>query len=204
MAKLKDISGGNWINREYLEEGKKTVTLTIASVIDGELPDGKAQRVLTFENCDERFGLNVTNWMEIAEISDQDPKTADDDEFVGVTIEIYFDPKIKMGAKTVGGVRVRKPSGKAATRPAAPAPSDDGPPDDDAAPDDATKGMTKDEAWREFSRDFKAANTDATAASTAAAWKTAVAEHAKEKGIEQAKFTPEDWAVIAGSGGIPF
>jgi len=85
-----------------------TLTLTIESVSTSEpFEDGKVQRVLHFKEDGRELGLNATNWDTIAYITGKD----DDDHWAGARVELYVDPMVRFGGKTVPAIRVRAPQG---------------------------------------------------------------------------------------------
>lgn len=87
-----------------------TLTLTIESVSTSEpFEDGKVQRVLHFKEDGRELGLNATNWDTIAYITGKD----DDDHWAGAKIELYVDPMVRFGGKTVPAIRVRAAQGAA-------------------------------------------------------------------------------------------
>jgi hypothetical protein len=217
MARLSDIASTGYFSQEDFKapNSNAPVVVTISGIEDGELPDGKPQRVLIFDEDDRKLGLNITRWRQVAEACDMDPETADDEKFIGHKIEVYFDPSVMMGKKRVGGMRVRKPSGAAArpARPAAPAsrpaasapadlPADDMPADEDVTPD-STPQMTKEQAWHAFKAIQARRNPAPNSAEVAKSWKDAVAARRDEVGRTPEQFTAEDWGVI-GTNEIPF
>ena len=215
MARLSDIAPSGYFSQEDFKppNSPAPVAVTIVGIEDGELPDGKPQRVLIFDEDERKLGLNITRWRQVAEACGLDPETADDEQFVGHRIEVFYDPSVMMGKKKVGGLRCRKAGGPARpARPAAPAARpqaaapDDSPPDDmppdDAAPDAEPK-MTKAQAWDAF-RAIQAKRTPApNAAAVAKAWQDAVAARRDEVGRTPDQFLPEDWGFI-GTNEIPF
>lgn len=162
--------------------------------------DGSVQVVIGFEEDDRELGLNVTNFDSIVDITGQN----DTDNWGGTKIEIYVDPKIKFGARTVAGIRIRKPSGGSAAAPkSAPA---GGPPGDD---DDDAPAQTQDltalakkcrdmtEAWRIWGLKFADNPADLTPA-----WQEMV-KHVG-KGKKSKEFTPEEWQKVAEGATVPF
>ena len=85
----------------------KDATVTIASVAMETLtrPGGNKEDklVMTFEGAKKKLVLNKTNAIRVARLYGNDT-----DDWRGKTITLYFDPKIKFGRETVGGVRVRE------------------------------------------------------------------------------------------------
>lgn len=94
--------GGNFIKADALSDGP--VTYTIAGVESAEFDDGTQQRVLCFEETEQKFGMNVTNWETVADITGED----DDDNWAGHRITLY-PTKTKFQGRTVPCVRVREP-----------------------------------------------------------------------------------------------
>ena len=85
----------------------KDVTVTVASVGLEELtrPGGEkeAKVVISFEGAKKKLICNKTNAIRIARMYGNNT-----DDWLGQPITLYFDPTIKFGRDTVGGVRVRE------------------------------------------------------------------------------------------------
>lgn len=214
MARLSDIASSGYFGKEDFE-GKPNATIirTIAGVEDGELPDGKPQRVLSFEDEEKKLGLNVTRWHQVADACGLDPKSCDDSEFIGNEIEIFFDPTVMMGGKRVGGIRVRKPTKAAPARKSPPqprqpasAPLPEDVPDDDGAPpeESAPPRMTKLDAWAAYQRRKKAEHPNITPPQISQAWKDDVEAVKTQRGYGPDKFTEDDWGQIGSGQIIPF
>lgn len=123
MARLSETYGGNFLkanangaidipgNPESLIGTITKIETTTFKSRDKNKEDDK-QRALTFrEHGDWRLGLNVTNWKAIARFTGKD----DDDEWIGVRIEMFVVPED--ASKTGHAIRVRKPSVLPATAP---------------------------------------------------------------------------------------
>lgn len=202
--KRHEVYIGSGIDKDALKKKDGSygvLVLTIKDVTTAEFDDGN-KRCLSFEEDDRSFSLNGTNWDTIAEITGKD----DDDEWPGTKIEIYFDPSVMFKGKKTGGMRVRKPTGAAATRSAAPASSPaDGPPDDgppDAAGDTQSSELeaVKDKAgaWAFFKKYFL--KQGKTQDEINALW----TKKCQEQGKPQAQFGPDNWYAVASAAEIPF
>lgn len=117
MKKHETYGAGEWIKSDHFE-ADETRTGTIESVGTHTFEDGQAQRYLSFSDLDGQFGLNVTNWDMVAELSGQD----DDDNWAGTQVEIY-KTTTRFGAKTVPCLRIRKPANGTSNGAAEPAPA---------------------------------------------------------------------------------
>ena len=85
----------------------KDVVATITAIAVESLtrPGGDTvdKVVMTFEGATKKLVLNKTNAVRISRMYGSNT-----DEWIGQAITLYFDPKIKFGRETVGGVRVRE------------------------------------------------------------------------------------------------
>lgn len=82
------------------------VTVTVAGVALETLtrPGGDKDEkvVVTFKGAKKKLVLNKTNATRIAKMYGNDTE-----QWLGKPVTLYFDPTIKFGRETVGGVRVR-------------------------------------------------------------------------------------------------
>jgi hypothetical protein len=106
--KKSDVFPSKYLKAENLATGGgkyTTMVLTIAGIDTSEpFDDGKTQRMLHFEEDGRTLGLNATNWDAIASITGKD----DDEDWVGSVIELFVDPRVRFGNKTVPAIRVRE------------------------------------------------------------------------------------------------
>lgn len=161
--------------------------------------DGSVQVVIGFEEDDRELGLNITNFDSIVDIAGAN----DTDNWGGTKIEVYVDPKIKFGPKTVAGIRIRKPSGSAGTVSKS-APAAGGPPppsdDEDEKPDItamAKKARDLPAAWACWCLKFADSMADC---------EPAFKETVKSvgKGKKQKDLTAEEWTEVAMGATVPF
>lgn len=90
-------------------EGKDPKVLTLKSIAPEEVgvgDDKKTQLVAYFEEDARGFVINQVNYKKLKKIFGSD----DTDNWLGGKIELYHDPDITFGAKTVGGIRLRAPT----------------------------------------------------------------------------------------------
>lgn len=177
----------------------RPVIVTIDSVEDGQTPDGKTQRVIVFDIEDGRrkISLNRDRWDSLEQIAE----SQDDEDFVGVTVELYPIPNVRTPNGTkVTGVGIRQaPEGKSTPKPPAkPAPkgeappAEDGPPGDDTPPSDPLESVKdKASAWKVAQDDAKARGEDAT--TLKGKWVEAV----KSVGKPEKDFGADDWRNVA-------
>lgn len=59
--------------------------------------------VLAFDGAKKKLVLNKTNAIRIARMHGKDTEN-----WIGKSITLYFDPKVRFGPSVVGGVRVRE------------------------------------------------------------------------------------------------
>mgnify|MGYP000387935856 CR=1 FL=1 len=177
----------------------RPVIVTIEAIEDGEAPDKKPQRIIVFEIEGDRrkIALNRDRWDSLEAIAN----SQDDEDFVGVTVELYPIPNVRtpQGGKTTGvGIRpapdsknTPKPPAKPAPKSEAP-PAEDGPPGDDTPPSDPLE-FVKDKAtaWKVAQDDAKARNEDA--ATLKNKWVDAV----KSVGKPEKDFGVDDWRNVA-------
>lgn len=108
----------------YLKQadiGQRRVAVTIESIsreLIGQGDDQEEKWVLHFQNASKGMALNKTNAETIAEIL----KDEEMDHWVGHKIVLYVDPKVMMGGKKVGGIRVMAYNGNGPRAVPAPAP----------------------------------------------------------------------------------
>lgn len=185
-----------FIKADALKDGDGYTSLVLT--IDGkprthEFDDGTKQRCIGFLEDERELGLNVTNWDAIAAITGMD----DDEQWAGTQIELYVDPKIKFGSRTVAGIRIRKPQG--VSPPIAP-PRSAPPPAKAAAggpPPSRKKQLSatdKNSAWKyacEYLQQDSVPDKD---------WQGAI----DAVGPDEDVFTPEQWNEVAlKAAGIP-
>lgn len=210
---------GKGINKDALKKRDGSLgvlVLTIAGIETVEYDDGD-KRTLSFEEDDRQFSLNLTNWELIEEFTGKD----DDEDWIGEKIEIYWDPKVKFGKETKGGLRVRRPSSDRgssrggwapSSQPSTMSKTDAPPPPDDApaAPDapDAPKSANpeleaiKDKAgaWGFFHKNMS--KQGKTRDEIREAWIKVCNNVGKGKG--ESAFTAADWYAVAEVADIPF
>lgn len=147
-----EVYKGAFLKAEHLKQGNSYTTriVTIAGLRTGSFDDGNEQRIASFHECEEELGLNVTNWDTLDAMSGN---TGDDDNFVGLRIELYVDPTVRFKGKLSPAIRIRKPQGvgsNSSTKPAASTAGADSPPppDDSGLPEDPLESVTdKTSAW---------------------------------------------------------
>jgi hypothetical protein len=176
--KKSDVFPSKYLKAENLAIGGgkyTTMVLTIAGIDTSEpFDDGKTQRMLHFEEDGRTLGLNATNWDAIASITGKD----DDEDWKGCVIELYVDPRVRFGNKTVPAIRVREAdSGPVRTNDGAQAKTKDAPPLDKAGAWAAWKGHDK-------------------SADPASNFKAAVERVEKESGKKRDAFNSQDWTNV--------
>ena len=115
----KDAFPSNYISSDDVKAGD--ITATISHVIKEEVKSDRGstkENVVHFRGEDPKpLILNGTNWDTIEKLSGQ----ADSDNWGGVRITMFYDPTVKFGKETTGGVRIRETAAPApAAKPAAP------------------------------------------------------------------------------------
>ena len=120
MARRGETYSSGWMKAsDLLDAGDKDgFDLTIKSLRTAKMDDGKVQRVLAFEEDDREFGLNITNWDELADMFTAD----DDDNWVGCVFNIYPHKLDRPYNGKTHGLRVRPPA-KSRTKQQAQAPA---------------------------------------------------------------------------------
>lgn len=108
--KAHDVFQSDYLKAADLSDGGDDYLTKIVTITDIEtskpFDDGNTQRLLSFREIDKKLGLNKTNWNKIATLTKQD----DDENWKGHKIELWVDPDVSYGGKTVPGIRVRKVS----------------------------------------------------------------------------------------------
>ena len=102
------------LNQDDVRAGP--VRATIADVrieTFGRSEDADEKPVIHFREAGMKtFGLNQTNWDVLESAYGKHTE-----EWIGKPVELYHDPGVKFGRETVGGVRIRVPSGAPAASP---------------------------------------------------------------------------------------
>jgi len=90
----------------------KDANVTISAVAVEKLTrpggDQEDKVVMAFEGKNKKLVLNKTNAIRVAKLYGNNTE-----DWIGKAITLYFDPSVKFGRATVGGVRIRetKPKG---------------------------------------------------------------------------------------------
>lgn len=93
------------------QDEQKTVTIAGHSIEQVQNESGKSRKgVLRFRENVKPLILNVTNGKSIAKLYGKDA-----DGWIGKRIVLYFDPNVRFGRETVGGVRIKPPAAQADT-----------------------------------------------------------------------------------------
>lgn len=107
MADYRDYIGGSSYLKAEDFKGRKPIRVTIERVgpetvknDDGE----ETKLVARFVGKDKGLTLNRTNAEMLAYLAN----TTDHEHWGGLLVELYHDPTVKMGSKTVGGLRFRQ------------------------------------------------------------------------------------------------
>lgn len=158
-AETLDKGGGNY----------RTMVVTISGVSSHEFEDGKKQRVLSFNECGQQLGLNITNWDSVAEITGKD----DDDDWIGSKIELYVDKNVTFGSKKIPAIRIRKPGG--------------------GEGNGLLPVKDKVTAWAAFCAAEKAAGKDKPDPEF---WKSLVAKIRESSGVSHDLFQAEHWQAV--------
>lgn len=184
--KASDVFQSNYLKAHDLSDGAGDYTTKIVTITHVEtsepFDDGNVQRLLTFKEIKKQLGLNKTNWNKIASITKQD----DDENWIGQKIELYVDPDVTYGGKTVPAIRIRKVS---ITNPANA--SAQLPPVENTAP--AMKPVAKPAdktatwvAWKGYGGD-------------AAGFKAAAESVSAKSNIDIPEFGPDQWQAVLDS-----
>lgn len=157
-----------------------TVQGTIASMTTHEFDDGRSQRVIHFSEELPDLGLNVTNWNAIAAFTGKD----DDDEWIGMRIEMFAVPETK--SQTGQAIRVRRPRADAApaTRPAATSSNEP------TASASTNAQLIRKDAWRAF----QAARPGMSVDEITPAWRELCTSVGGGK--DPKEFTAGDWTKV--------
>lgn len=106
----KKILDSNYLGGQDLDDGKgghKTVHLTISKATNDTITGENGRKdnapVVHFSNFPKPMILNKTNSKVIEKLTGS-PYIED---WVGLTIEVYYDPDVRFGKDKVGGVRIR-------------------------------------------------------------------------------------------------
>lgn len=105
MPHFKKLFPTGFIDESDLPE-PKTVTIESVAVEDLQLPGASTKErrvVVSFVGAKKRMVLNKTNAKRIAKMHGK--KTED---WTGKEVVLWFDPSVKFGRETVGGVRVKE------------------------------------------------------------------------------------------------
>lgn len=171
--KKSDVFPSKYLKADALSKGGGqygTMILTVTAIDTSEpFDDGNTQRVLHFKEDQRTLGLNATNWDTICAITGKD----DDEDWVGACLELYVDPRVRFGNKTVPAIRVREPQCGvwANSKPAA-----------------ALNKVTAWDAWK------KADNSDKPADS----FKAAVEDVERQTGKKRDGFGNDEWKIVLG------
>ncbi len=106
---------GNYLKKEDVPG---PVVYTVRTVGMEDVGDGEKKPVMHFNEVQQKLVINHINSSILTEIMQTEETT----QWVGRPIELYVDPSIMFGAKRVGGLRVRAPTGQAAGPSYAPPP----------------------------------------------------------------------------------
>lgn len=119
MPKIHEMLSSKFLKKEDVGDG---VLLTIKNVeqvnVAKEGADPEHKWALTFKDEEKPLVLNSTNIQLCKQMFESD----DTDQWIGKRIVLYTDPSVMYAGKVIGGIRVRKPKGKAAKEPAPPPP----------------------------------------------------------------------------------
>lgn len=100
---LKKVFSSEYIGELDLPK-PATVEISAVTYETADLGSVKDQRlIIAFKGAKKRLVVNKTNAKRIVRLHGH--KTA---EWIGKSITIYFDPSVKFGRQTVGGVRVQE------------------------------------------------------------------------------------------------
>lgn len=117
MPKIHEMLESKFLKKEDVGPG---VLLAVEGCVQKNVAqqgaDPEMKWCLTFADCDKPLVLNSTNIQLCKIIFESD----DTDHWIGKKIVLYTDPNVSYGGKIVGGIRVRKPKGAAASPVTAP------------------------------------------------------------------------------------
>jgi len=119
MGDYRDYVGGSYLKAEDFVGRRVRVeveTVGPEQIKNGDQTDTKL--VARFVGKEKGLVLNKTNLDTLCMLTN----STDFEQWSGVMVEMYHDPTVKMGTKTVGGLRLRgTDNGRPAPQPAAPA-----------------------------------------------------------------------------------
>jgi hypothetical protein len=118
---------GSYLKGEDLQGREVRVVIAKVALEAVKSDSGTEQKLVAhFVGKDKAMVLNRTNAEAIAAIAGTD----DYEQWGGAMCVLYFDPTVKMGSKTTGGIRIRGARAAAQQRPAPapppPPPADEG------------------------------------------------------------------------------
>ena len=105
--KRSDTYTSGWVKaKDMLEQGfSNGQDLTIVGIESKTMDDGNKQRVLSFDEIEQKLGLNATNWDEIASLTGKD----DDDLWIGSRFNFFPHKLDRPYQGATHGIRVRHP-----------------------------------------------------------------------------------------------
>lgn len=116
MPNINTMKKSNFLKKEEVDPAR---LVTIATVDEQNIAKEGAPEELKWclhvDELDKPLVLNSTNMQIIARITGSE----ETDEWSGQQIVLYNDPNVSFGGKIVGGIRVRAPKNKSATKPSA-------------------------------------------------------------------------------------
>lgn len=111
---------GSFLKQEDLQGREASAVIEYVGIEEIKGDDGKERKLVAhFVGKEKGLVMNRTTCEAMEAISGTD----DYDHWAGVVVVLFVDPTVKFGHKTVGGIRVKAPSVRAAAPPPPPPPS---------------------------------------------------------------------------------